>query len=84
MLALHNSTAAVAAFKTVIDHPGIIVNFPLGALAHLQLARAYQLENSTDQACAEYQEFLNLWQSADPDTQVLLQAKQEASICAHK
>jgi hypothetical protein len=84
MLALHNSSAAVAAFKTVIDHPGIVVNFPLGALAHLQLARAYQLDNSTDQACAEYQEFLNLWHNADPDTQVLEQAKQEASACGHK
>ncbi|MFL6439120.1 MAG: tetratricopeptide repeat protein [Terriglobales bacterium] len=83
MLALHNSSGAAAAFKTVVDHPGIVANFPLGALAHLQLARAYQMQSDTTNACAEYAAFLSLWRDADSGTPTLQQAKREASICGH-
>jgi hypothetical protein len=83
MLALHNLSGAAAAFKTVVDHPGIVVNFPLGALAHLQLARAYQMQSDTTNACAEYAAFLSLWRDADSGTPTLQQAKREASICGH-
>jgi hypothetical protein len=31
--------AAAAEFQRIIDHPGVIQNFPLGALAHLKLAQ---------------------------------------------
>ena len=34
---------AAAEFQKMIDHRGIVANFPLGALAHLQLGRAYKL-----------------------------------------
>ena len=51
--------------------------FPLGALAHLQLGRAYALSGDTTKAKAAYQDFLNQWKDADPDIAILKQAKAE-------
>ena len=60
-----------------LDHRGITLNFPLGALAHLGLARAYALQGDTAKARAAYQDFLTLWKDADPDIPVLKEAKAE-------
>ena len=76
-LMLHNSSGAAAEFQKVIDHPGIVREFPVGALAHLGLARAYSLQGDTAKARVAYQAFLALWKNADPDIPVLLQAKAE-------
>lgn len=81
-LMLHQGSAARAEFQKFIDHQGIVVNFPWGALARLGLARAYALEAQTDPAArdkarAAYQDFLTLWKDADPDVPVLKQAKAE-------
>jgi tetratricopeptide (TPR) repeat protein len=43
-LMLHDGNAAAAEFQKFIDHRGVVVNFPWGALARLGLARAYALE----------------------------------------
>jgi cytochrome c-type biogenesis protein CcmH/NrfG len=48
-------------------------------LAHLQLARAYQLQDQHAQAKAAYQDFLSRWKDADPDIPVLQAAKAEAA-----
>jgi hypothetical protein len=53
------------------------VNEPIGALAHLGLARAYVLQGDTVKARAAYQDFLTLWKDADPDIPILQQAKTE-------
>ena len=42
-LMLHDGNAAAAEFQKFIDHYGLVVNFPWGALARLGLARAYSL-----------------------------------------
>jgi hypothetical protein len=39
---------AAEEFQKIIDHPGIVANYPLGALARLNLARAYALEATGD------------------------------------
>ena len=52
---------------------------PVGALARLDLARAYTLQGDTVKAKAAYQDFLALWKDADPDMQILKQAKTEYS-----
>jgi hypothetical protein len=54
-----------------------VLNFPLGALAHLQLGRAYAVAGDTAQAKSAYQDFLNLWKVADPDIPILKEAKAE-------
>jgi eukaryotic-like serine/threonine-protein kinase len=43
-LAAHQGTAAAAEFRKILDHPGIVGNDLIGALAHLGLGRAYALE----------------------------------------
>jgi len=50
---------------------------PIGALAHLQLARACALSDAAAKARAEYQDFLTLWKDADPDIPILIAAKSE-------
>ena len=73
----HNGSAAAAEFQKFLDHRGIVLNFPLGALAHLQLGRAYALSGDTTKAKAAYQDFLNQWKDADPDIPILKEAKAE-------
>ena len=76
-LAMHKGREAAAEFQKILDHRGIVVNDPIGALAHLGLARAYVLQGDTAKAKAAYQDFLTLWKDADPDIPILKQAKAE-------
>jgi serine/threonine protein kinase/tetratricopeptide (TPR) repeat protein len=68
---------AAAEFQRIIDHRGIVLNFPLGALARVGLGRAYVLQGDSANARSAYQEFLTLWKDADPDIPILKQAKAE-------
>jgi eukaryotic-like serine/threonine-protein kinase len=56
-----------------------VLNFVTGALARLQLGRAYELAGNRREAKAAYQRFLVLWKDADPDVPVLKEAKAEYS-----
>jgi tetratricopeptide (TPR) repeat protein len=76
-LAAHNGTAAATEFQKLYDHPGIVANVPVGALARLGMGRASVLSGNTAKAKAAYQEFFALWKDADPDIPVLKQAKAE-------
>ena len=72
-----DGNAAAAEFQKFIDHYGLVVNFPWGALARLGLARAYAEQGNTAQAHTAYQDFLTLWKDADPDVPIYNQAKAE-------
>jgi serine/threonine protein kinase/tetratricopeptide (TPR) repeat protein len=76
-LMLHDGNRAAVEFQKFIDHRGLVVNFPWGALARLGLARAYAMQGDTAKARAAYQDFLTLWKDADPDIPILRQAKAE-------
>jgi predicted Zn-dependent protease len=76
-LMLHDGNRAAAEFQKFIDHRGVVMNFPWGALARLGLARAYALQDDTAKARAAYQDFLTLWKDADPDVPILKEAKAE-------
>lgn len=76
-LAGRQGPAAAAEFQKILDHRGIILNQPIGALAHLGLARAYVLQGDAPKARAAYQDFFTLWKDADPDIPVLMKAKAE-------
>jgi serine/threonine protein kinase/Tfp pilus assembly protein PilF len=69
--------AAATEFQKFLDHRGIVINFPLGALAHLGLARAYALSGDTAKAKTAYQDFFALWKDADPDIPILKEVKAE-------
>jgi hypothetical protein len=76
-LMLRDGNRAAAEFQKFIDHRGVVVNFPWGALARLGLARAYALQHDTAKARAAYQNFLTLWKDADPEIPILKEAKAE-------
>jgi tetratricopeptide (TPR) repeat protein len=69
--------AAAVEFRKLIDHPGVVMNYPLAALARLGLARSYALQNDSANARASYGEFFALWRDADPGIPVFQQAKAE-------
>jgi eukaryotic-like serine/threonine-protein kinase len=68
---------AAAEFQKILAHRGIVISDPVGALAHLQLGRAYALTGDTTKAQAAYQDFLTLWKDADPSIPLLKQARAE-------
>jgi eukaryotic-like serine/threonine-protein kinase len=76
-LSAHDGTSAAAEFQKLIDHRGLVANFVTGALAHLQLGRAYVMAGDSAKAKTAYQDFFTLWEDADPDIPILKQAKAE-------
>jgi eukaryotic-like serine/threonine-protein kinase len=72
-----NEHHAAAEFQKILDHPGVIVNFPLSALSHLGLGRARALSGDKAAARTAYQDFFALWKDADSDIPILKQAKAE-------
>ena len=68
---------AVNEFQKVLNHRGVVLNFVIGALAKLQLARAEVLAGDPSSARKNYQEFLGLWTGADADSPVLIAARSE-------
>ena len=76
-LAAKQGAAALAEFQKIIDHSSVVGNEPIGALAHLGVARAYALLGDSMKAKPAYQDFFALWKTADPDVSILKQAKTE-------
>jgi hypothetical protein len=76
-LAAHQGSEAVTEFQKILDHRGIVLNEPIGAIAHLQIGRAYAMQGDTAKAKAAYQDFLTLWKDADTDIPILIAAKVE-------
>jgi len=72
-----NGGQAAMQFQRILDHPGVIVNFPLRALAYLGLAEARGLSGDHGGARTAYQDFFALWKDADPDIPVLQRARSE-------
>jgi eukaryotic-like serine/threonine-protein kinase len=75
-LATKQAAGAVTEFQKILDHPGLIQNEPIGALAHLGLGRDIVPGNAA-QARIEYQNFFSLWKDADRDIPILKEAKTE-------
>ncbi len=76
-LSLHRGNDAAAEFRKILDHPGIVANDPIAALAQLQLARAYAQAGDTPRAKASFADFLATWKNADPGLPILRQAQLE-------
>jgi eukaryotic-like serine/threonine-protein kinase len=73
----HRGSETAVEFQKILDHPGVVQNEPIGALAHLGLARAYTMQGDIAKARTTYQDFLTLWKDADPDIPILIAAKAE-------
>jgi eukaryotic-like serine/threonine-protein kinase len=78
-LLAHNSVSAADEFRKVLDHRSIVMNVLTGVLSHLQLGRAYLMQEDSAKAKSAYKDFVTLWKDADPDIPILKQAKAEYS-----
>jgi tetratricopeptide (TPR) repeat protein len=78
-LLLGKGDDAAGEFQKIIDHPGVVYADLIGALAYLEIGRAFALSGNGARAKSAYQEFLFLWRDADPDISVYKQAKVEYS-----
>jgi tetratricopeptide (TPR) repeat protein len=76
-LALHQGAQAAVEFQKIVDHRGIVISDPVGALARLQLGRAYLMAGDQAKAKAAYRDFLSLWKDADSNIPILDQARLE-------
>ena len=76
-LAARRGREAAAEFQKILDHRGIVISDPVGALAQMQLGRAYVLARDKDRARTAYRDFLTLWKDADPDIPILKEAQRE-------
>jgi hypothetical protein len=76
-LASHQGAEAAAEFQKILDWPGVALNEPIAALAHLGLARSQALSGNIANSRAAYNAFFFLWKDADPDIPVLIAAKSE-------
>jgi tetratricopeptide (TPR) repeat protein len=65
LLAQHQGGAAASEFQKILNWPGVVSNEPIGALAHLGLARARAMNGETADARTSYNNFLSLWKNAD-------------------
>ena len=68
---------AAAEFQKVLDHRGIVLGDPIGALVYLQLSRTVGTSGDKAKAKSAYEDFFALWKEADPDIPILKQAKAE-------
>lgn len=78
LLAEKRGSAAAAEFQKILDHRGVVVSDPVGALARLELGRAYRMTGDKAKAKAAYEDFLVLWRNADADVPLLIETKKEA------
>ena len=78
-LAAHQGENAAREFQKILDHRGIVVTDPIGALAHLQLGRAFALAGVRSKAASAYHDFLTLWKDADVEIPIVKDAKAEFS-----
>lgn len=76
-LLLHRGREAASEFQKILDHRGIVMNCPFGALSHLGLARAYAMQSQLAKSRSAYQDFFTLWKDADSDIPILKQATRE-------
>jgi hypothetical protein len=76
-LMARRGSEAAAEFQKILDHRGIVLSSPIGALAHLEIARAFTMQGQTTKARVAYQDFLTLWKDADSEIPILKQAKAE-------
>ncbi len=70
---------AAAEFQKILDHPGIVLNDPMGPMARLQLARALSASGEREKSAAVYKDLLTVWKDADPDIPVVQEAKAESA-----
>jgi serine/threonine protein kinase/tetratricopeptide (TPR) repeat protein len=70
-LALNKRAEAATEFRSILEHPGVVVNDITGALARLRVAQATG-------SAVDYKAFLDLWKNADATLPAVAVARQGA------
>jgi eukaryotic-like serine/threonine-protein kinase len=76
-MASNRPAEAAAEFQKIFDRPGLLLADPVGPRARLELGRALAKAGEKGKAKAAYHDFLTLWKDADPDVQILKEARTE-------
>jgi len=76
-LRVSRAPEAAAEFEKIVAARGAVLNHPIGALAHLQRARAYVAAGDRARAREAYNRFLALWNNADARLPLLSAARDE-------
>jgi len=76
-VALRKPAEAVGEFQKILEHPGVVLEDPMGALARLQLARAWTMDGEVGKAKTAYEELFRMWTDADPAIPVISEARAE-------
>jgi tetratricopeptide (TPR) repeat protein len=76
-LAMRKGAEAAAEFQKILDHPGVVLQDPMAALARLQLARAWTMGGDGGKAKAAYEDLLRVWANADAAIAVVGEARAE-------
>ena len=83
-LKLGDGEKAATEFRRIIDHRGEGARSVLWSLAHLGLGRALAMQGDTAGARRSFDEFFKLWEHADADIPVLIEAKKEYALFSPK
>jgi eukaryotic-like serine/threonine-protein kinase len=70
-LKINKPDLAAAEFQKIIENRGWAVQSPLYALAHLEIAKAYEQQKDAEKAKKFRDEFNQMWKNADADLPVL-------------
>jgi tetratricopeptide (TPR) repeat protein len=76
-LAERKGMEAAAEFEKILNHRGIVVYDPIGAVSRWRLGQAYALSGDAQRSKAAYDDFLSLWKEADPDIPILKKVRSE-------
>jgi tetratricopeptide (TPR) repeat protein len=68
---------AAMEFERITHNQVLVITDPIGAMARLELARAYGNSGDTTKAKSAYQDFLGLWKDAEPGNLILKEATAE-------
>lgn len=78
-LALQRWEEAAAEFNKILAHRGLLWNFPVAALAQLDLAYAYKGAGNSGNTQSAAEAFFALWKDADNTTPILVKARNDFS-----
>jgi hypothetical protein len=76
-IAAGDGQKAVPELQKLTDHRNFMVNYLLGSLVQLQLARAYSRTGDKENARSACVNYFHLWKDADPETPILKEASTE-------
>jgi len=76
-LGAHKGEEAAAKFQEILYNRDLVLNEPIGALAHFQLGRALVMSGDAVKASAVYRDFLTVWKNAGADIPSRIAAKAE-------